>query len=958
MHSTYNKKAILAGSVATAMFFIAGAVSADPLPDYTVTLDGYIESGVSVDLNSVNELMVEGALGATNTDLVQTAVSQLANAAARVNAGEGLSIDQAFDSGTEDRGIDLNAANRATAWTTQLDALIGASQVAMSSFNTAGFDVVASEDADGLVFVDQTLLNSSAYVISSGDSFEFNMSASNVLDAATAYAGTAKIDSAVANPTFGELIDNPDYVEGGDLEAQIIDDREFLNGTQQAVVSLNTLSGTAGANTLIEFEGQVLDTESLINDDIAVLDDPEFTLSANNAAFAFAARPATSEFVDPMLANELNDPSIANLDQVAAIQLNTVSLGDADSTADFTMYKKYDSSFDDYSAAQFADFDNDADELTLRNVAVATTYPDIYDEFSVDGLDSPWMDERQTGVGNVKIDDVSQVAALTVNRISQAGTGALVLKSASVDAVSMDDISYTPADFAQYVGDLDFGDDEDQVLAPNVIAAITNEGDAELINGSQIAQFGFNAISTAGDLLSWSDTELNYSGIDQEISEGVDIEIGDNNQSYGPDFALNTTLVVSDDEYAVVDGLTQAGILSFNTISAGGNADAVLDQDASYYLDVTDLNLLDAYGDEGLAVSGVTQTALVSANTLNVAESLYADDMEQYDYSENDGFNFNSAWLEADDEMLSVDGFDQIAQVNSNVVTAGSIDDHTDINQSNDTDYDFDGINEIDVDGSYADEINVADVLQAAIFNFNGVNVDGDIGVMGGEDVGVTQSADDLDYFIVDDGLNRLEAYVEYGDVALASVDQIAQFSVNTLSSGNVYGASIAQDVDGLGDDEAVFEANTLVAEADYRGDASVSDSSQVLVLNLNTVAAGIVSGTDVVQDAYDIEIDSDRYSMNYVLASADQDLGDLRNVGGNASINGLSQTLYSNVNSVSAQSLSGVSISQEIDSYFGSDLVNLATVDSDWGVASATGIAQTAINRANSIVMSNLTVE
>lgn len=119
-----------------------------------------------------------------------------------------------------------------------------------------------------------------------------------------------------------------------------------------------------------------------------------------------------------------------------------------------------------------------------------------------------------------------------------------------------------------------------------------------------------------------------------------------------------------------------------------------------------------------------------------------------------------------------------------------------------------------------------------------------------------------------------------------------------------------------------------------------------------------IVSGTDVVQDAYDIEIDSDRYSMNYVLASADQDLGDLRNVGGNASINGLSQTLYSNVNSVSAQSLSGVSISQEIDRYFGSDLVNLATVDSDWGVASATGIAQTAINRANSIVMSNLTVE
>ncbi|WP_417241799.1 hypothetical protein [Celeribacter sp.] len=958
MHSTYNKKAILAGSVATAMFFIAGAVSADPLPDYTVTLDGYIESGVSVDLNSVNELMVEGALGATNTDLVQTAVSQLANAAARVNAGEGLSIDQAFDSGTEDRGIDLNAANRATAWTTQLDALIGASQVAMSSFNTAGFDVVASEDADGLVFVDQTLLNSSAYVISSGDSFEFNMSASNVLDAATAYAGTAKIDSAVANPTFGELIDNPDYVEGGDLEAQIIDDREFLNGTQQAVVSLNTLSGTAGANTLIEFEGQVLDTESLINDDIAVLDDPEFTLSANNAAFAFAARPATSEFVDPMLANELNDPSIANLDQVAAIQLNTVSLGDADSTADFTMYKKYDSSFDDYSAAQFADFDNDADELTLRNVAVATTYPDIYDEFSVDGLDSPWMDERQTGVGNVKIDDVSQVAALTVNRISQAGTGALVLKSASVDAVSMDDISYTPADFEQYVGDLDFGDDEDQVLAPNVIAAITNEGDAELINGSQIAQFGFNAISTAGDLLSWSDTEPNFSGIDQEISEGVDIEIGDNNQSYGPDFALNTTLVVSDDEYAVVDGLTQAGILSFNTISAGGNADAVLDQDASYYLDVTDLNLLDAYGDEGLAVSGVTQTALMSANTLNVAESLYADDMEQYDYSENDGFNFNSAWLEADDEMLSVDGFDQIAQVNSNVVTAGSIDDHTDISQNNDTDYGFDGINEIDVDGSDADEINVADVLQAAIFNFNGVNVDGDIGVMGGEDVGVTQSADDLDYFIVDDGLNRLEAYVEYGDVALASVDQIAQFSVNTLSSGNVYGASIAQDVDDLGDDEAVFEANTLVAEADYRGDASVSDSSQVLVLNLNTVSAGIVSGTVVVQDAYDIEIDSDRYSMNYVLASADQDLGDLRNVGGNASINGLSQTLYSNVNSVSAQSLSGVSISQEIDSYFGSDLVNLATVDSDWGVASATGIAQTAINRANSIVMSNLTVE
>ena len=72
-----------------------------------------------------------------------------------------------------------------------------------------------------------------------------------------------------------------------------------------------------------------------------------------------------------------------------------------------------------------------------------------------------------------------------------------------------------------------------------------------------------------------------------------------------------------------------------------------------------------------------------------------------------------------------------------------------------------------------------------------------------------------------------------------------------------------------------------------------------------------------------------------------------LRGVGGNASIDGLVQTLASNVNTFSAASLDGANINQALSS-LDSPLENNAYVDSEWGAASADGIVQTAINRAN----------
>ena len=180
--------------------------------------------------------------------------------------------------------------------------------------------------------------------------------------------------------------------------------------------------------------------------------------------------------------------------------------------------------------------------------------------------------------------------------------------------------------------------------------------------------------------------------------------------------------------------------------------------------------------------------------------------------------------------------------------------------------------------------------------------------------------------------------------------------SINTLSAGSIDTASgidsgIGQYASGLGgygsDNGYVGDVvNEIDVAADYAGNASLDNATQTYVLNMNTVSsAGSVSG-DVEQVVAYADLET-WGPQNSTYVYANQDLAGLRGVGGNASIDGLVQTLASNVNTFSAASLDGANITQDLGALY-SPLGNSAYVDAEWGAASADGIVQTAINRAN----------
>lgn len=862
--------AALRGTACAAAILYSGAAAAQ---DYTSSIWFQLNWNQIYDLSDSNVATAEGALGATNIGLEQTALSQLNIAAARVAAGEGLSFDLNQFSGLNTGTIELSAENEATAWTTQLDALLGGSQVGAASFNTASFDVTSAEDQTGRIELLQAIDGDGfdGFDYDQADvPFSFSLGVVNTMDAAAAYAGTARIDAEMPNPTFGELIDNPDYIADPDLRPdgydvstpeQIVDTAEFVNGVQQAALSMNTLRGTADADTVVELYGQSFDVEGFSGRDSYDVDIGEdytqdFTISGFNSAIAFSPRPASAEFVDPDLAGSLSDPSIANLDQIASVSLNTMTFGEEDGTADFSVLSlslAEDDNYDgtDTGTAQSAAFHGYYEEVTLGNQMLATTLPEAY-EATGGALASPYIEEREFGIGDVGLSDVSQTAALTVNSISQLGDGGLTLKDGAYldgDTLEGGEPTFHQQDFVQTLTDLNLELSGEFLMrdAVNEAGAYTWEGDVTIAGLAQMAQFGFNAISSGGDVNGWND---GGEGIVQTIGDGTVIGFESVNNLGGR----------TDDGSLTASEIEQVAQISFNTLRAGGDLNAVLIQ-------------------------------------------------------ESEGFDIASP-------QFSFHGEDDV--------------------------------NVIDLTTDDEGNIAATDLSQLALLRLNSVSVDGTV-----TSVSLDQGAPYLNDVWFDEGINDFRAEVEDGNASVDGISQFAQLSINTLSAGAINSAEegvgqsldlFGDTTDPLGDENNVNEIDVISEDS---GNALLKAAEQTLVLNLNTIAVkGEVSG-DVWQNADIVQLDTDA-AMNSVYVGANQDIADLRNVGGNASIDGLVQTLASSINTFSAGSLSGATIAQaayDVDV----PLENYAYVDAEWGVASAEGIVQTAINRVNYMSMASI---
>lgn len=837
MNIKKGARTALRGSVCAAAIVWANAAAAQSVPSY---LGFEMDWDTSFNTWSWNDLGVEGALGASNLKLEQTAVAQLNNAAGSISSDSSLFLDLVQDNGASlitGQEISQVATNRAMAWTTQGDALLGGSQIGIASFNTGSFDITAGA-LDGYVAVDQAITGQRNGVTNTGTiddpifvdnaDYGLNLIAYNSLDAAATYSGNAIIDGTVRNPDYiANLADRPlDY----DPETP-----EFIDGVQQASVSLNTLRGTSAVDdNFIDFGGQLLDVPGFTGGDDPATEVNLFGLGAGNLAVAFSPRPTGTN----------GDPAIRNLDQIAAITANTISLGEVDGTANFTLSGVQDTIGGD--SGQIAIFTGLADDLMLGNRMVATTYAEDYVVNGGEVFDGPAPVLAYDGVGDVALDNVSQVAAVQINSIRQAGDGDLTLKQET--AVLGD-----PATFVQSISDLNLllgGTNGGPVFEElNAAVANTGTGNSSITDLSQVAQVGLNGISSGGDINGWTGygiPEDDFPGIVQSY----DTQVSGGGNSIGYEF-VNFAAAWTDKGAISAEGIDQALQITSNTVSAGGDLNA---------------NLLQFGG-------------------------------------------------------LAIDGLDDANQI---------------------------------VLGNLVGNVAGADLSQLALVRQSSVSVEGDITAAYLEQTG---SADLLSF---EQGLNDLEVYTDTGNASIDGISQIAQVSFNSVSAdgislGDGEFGGLYQEV--VGAPYTGASVNDITVESEDAGNASLKDAEQVFVLNLNSISAtGAVTGL-VDQVAADVDLAGPNSLLNEVLVRANDDILLRRGVGGNASIDGLTQTLAANVNTFSAGSLAGADVMQSA-SNINIDLMNSAYVDAEWGAASATGIVQTAIGRVNYMSIATPTVD
>lgn len=840
-----------------------------------------------------NELYSEGALGAAVSDATQIAsiYAQQIDAMA-INAADTLTIEQTYftDEFASSLGEDdsdgvlfFGAGNSATANTTKGDALIdGATQVASVAFQTASIDVLgASEDVTTTIDITQQI-DGYGYPRNDEGFYAFGMMADNQLAATSAFQGTAVIDGLTQDG------------QGEDI-----------NGLQQAIVSMNTIAVTASDS---QFGGN--DVEISLNDgqafDVAGVSSGEegwdvnsgedyfasyeaFTLSSTNEAIAYAPHLALND-----------DPAVKNLDQVAAVTANSISVGAADTSANFTIMDIYDSEDGDYYAGQTANFNANgngedsvsgggnianfddfvgayddgedfvsANEINVRNVAVATTSLDVVvgeaggeDMAGLDlGALAGWaqvnddLGYEYDGHGDVGLENLSQVASVAVNSIANKGTGDLTLKGEDlVSFAEPDDMSFgqVVSDFvfdanAPTVGSY-YGESPSGLI--NTAIAYTETGDVTVDGVDQTVSFGFNSIRSNGDINGWTALDDSRDSNIFQTSETYIYENGNEEDS------LQVLWASTDNGDVVAQDLSQTMVLSTNTITASGaSIHADLNQYADGEWDISEATDMDLYSGDGSVTGGnLSQTASLTVNSISTRDIL--DDAGEVGTAGGD-------------------------------LTAANVDQNAYYMDLSGIDY-----NELDVSADFGG-VDLGQISQVYFVNLNTVDVAGDLSVTDLDQIGT--------------------------DYAVSTTDEI-------YSVGNEIYAG------------AHFDGDALVG-----GDATPEQASvQAAYLNVNSVSAGGAISTGSGDDAIHQDINYDYYNAgNRIEAEAASGLAEVAN---------FTQVAEINLNQVSAGVFDGANIEQNINYGVTVDIENNTTAISDIGTANIEGVTQQAIARVNSI--------
>lgn len=833
-----------------------------------------------------NEQYVEAALGAAIVDATQIASIYLNEInRADIAAGSWVDIDQGYWVDQYDDGeLRLDSDNGVYAITTMHDALIdGLTQVATTSFQTANLNITGEDDLT-LVEISQYSAGEETYSYEDRD-VEFTMISNNEALAIAGFMGTAVIDGAV----FDE-----------DLETEV-------NGVQQAINTLQSITVTADDDLDVAIglsDGQRVDiAEVAENTDYWTngytnnwSDWTEFSIDATNDAYAYAPHGVS-----------ISDPAIRNLDQVAAANINSITVGTEGGNADFAIYAGEDDT-GNYAYGQYADLEDDnrynywdnnyygdngyaTNPVNVRNSAVATTFGEaLYytggfdvapgdldsadEDYFMGVLATAFNTENWTNdldnlgyddnYGDVELSSLDQVASISVNSITNRGDGDLTLKGTYdywVDSYNF---------FEEGSFGVEFTDDR---------------------NFEQTVYFEFDG--------EYANADSMY-GEDWGVGEGPFYFFGDLGGEH-PTGMINFALADTGTGDVTLDGVSQTASFSLNSIRSVGDLNGWTELDEGVYSEIrqyvdSDIDLNDnGYYFEGDAVAqaiigdtdegdllaqDLSQTLAISANTISSNGNIRSDISQIIDEDFDLDIDVaNLMMLQNNEGDITGGGLSQTTSISYNSIATRDLGDveggslyTADIDQlGEDFDVDGDQYNHIMIGGMFGDGYgtdmaSLTDLSQIYSVSLNSINVADDI-VIGNEDgenfdgyeASIYQEAADNGF----DAINELDvdAYdlVAIGHADIQSV-QAAYISQNTITAGGdiiggEYFASIYQDGEDLDSEE--FDIYNDIDLQGY-GTVTIQNYAQVAEYNVNTLSAGGNFSVDLDQESGDDSVEFD----------------------------------------------------------------------------------------------------
>lgn len=780
---------MLTGASALALSFVTAGFA--QTYDFSTSID---EDEV-LRLIEANTAWASAVEGATTQRVAQVGAIIVNSIALTGDWDEGDTVRIGMTPEVEEEFWSMNSININAATAIAGDALAGGSQTATIAFNTTSIASVGEAATFGL--------DQSVFLDDDDDEAGLDLLALNLMFAGSAVGGTAIIDA--------------------DMDASA----EVVRGEQIASVAMNTARFSTESSDLIV---NLLDTQEVdaYNDY-----DAEANLVSSNLAIAYAPTPMFGD----------GDPAVRNLNQTAAVALNTISMsvagenGARGQDAYLVLGNEFDS--DDEGQRIEGDDFNDGFELVFENNIAATTFQrydetrdfltswgnygeDNFNAFDNDGLDA-LEDAGQAvfevffgedsfrgidGVGDVDVRDVQQTASLAMNTIAFDGEGTLFIDNLGDDVFN----SLGGEDFFSSVGE-DFLssfqqelDDIDLDSFGNKVVAETGTGDGRIVNVDQIISIRGNTLSSAGDLQFsvlglFAENEGEDSGADYAFEQWMD----DIDVASGTENDIDVEVDFGD---VIVDNTSQIFLVAFNSISAG----------SSYEEDGED-NDVSVGGD----IKG------------------YFDQ-----WAENTEFDLDNVVKAEVDERgtVTLSNLEQVISASQNTLSATGTFEGILMQEIYDNDEDFDIRNSIRAEGDgQGGTVSIAEASQVGFLNLNTARIAGSASGL----IDQNFELDDSDELIM---LNETQAdTTRNGFASIATLDQTLVASVNTVTLGTLEGGEGLTVRQNFNDDESRFSlVNTALASVDhgivgFGADdriATLTDVTQTAVLRANAIISNV----------------------------------------------------------------------------------------------------------------------